>query len=355
MSKSLPRLAALAVAFLPTTAVQAAHDHDSHLFSAFLSAEADFASTKPGDNDSKLDAVADVIFSHHAGRWRLLGEFVLSPDEHELERAQLGYEVSDNTVVWVGRFHQPSSVWNVFFHHGQFLQTSITRPAMEQWEDEDGFLPHHIVGSTIESFIPTDGADAWRITVSAGLSPRVDESILKPYMPFRGNKANLSHTSLRAEWLPDALGEDVVGIVASRTRMRRDGPLAPSPVTVRMVGVFANLGTSRLRAVGDLMLLDTQGSAAASLRFRQHLSGYVQLEAEPRPGATLFARQEVLTNVRDSAYFALLNPPPVRRTVAGARAQIGLRNALSVELSRGRLPSGMTLREVRLQWSAAYP
>jgi hypothetical protein len=355
MSYPVHRLVCFAAAILMAGSALAAHDHDSHLFSAFLSAEADFVSAEPGDDDTEMDAVADVIFSHHAGRWRMLGELVLSPDEHEIERAQLGYEMADNTVVWVGRFHQPSSVWNVFFHHGQFLQTSITRPAMEEWEDEHGFLPHHIVGGLVESFIPTSGEDAWRISLSAGLPPRVDGSELKPFVPFHGNKADLTHASLRLEWLPDALGEDVIGIVASHTRMRHEDPLTSAPVTVRMAGLFANLGTERVRALGNLMWIDTKGSAVAPLRFRRHVAGYLQLEAEAAPSITLFARHEVLTHVLDSAYLAGLNAPPVRRTLAGARAQIGLRNAVSLELSRSRLHTALKLREVRLQWSAAFP
>lgn len=355
MSKSVHRMIGAAAALVLAGSASAAHDHNSHVFSAFLSAEADFASTKPGDNDARIDAVADVILSHQAGRWRMLGELVLSRDEHEIERAQLGYEIADNTIVWLGRFHQPSSVWNVFYHHGQFLQTSITRPAMEEWEDEHGFLPHHIVGGMVESLIPTAGADAWRISAAAGIPPLIDGVELQPYVPFQRDKSRLTHASVRLEWLPDAFGEDVVGVVASHTRMRHENPLASSPVTVRMVGLFANLGMSRVRALGNLMLLDTSGSTVAPLRFRRHLSGYLQLEAEARAGLTLFARQEVLSNVRDSAYLALLTAPPVRRTIAGARAQIGLRNAISIELSRSRLHAPMTVREARLQWSAAFP
>ncbi len=354
MNNTVQRLLALAAAMALAGNATAAHDHNSHAFSAFLSAEADFASTTTGGRDEEIDAVADVIFSHQAGRWRLLGELVLSPDEHEMERVQLGYEVADNTIIWLGRFHQPSSVWNVFYHHGQFLQTSITRPAMEEWEDEHGFLPQHIVGGMVESFIPTAGADAWRISVSTGLAPRIEPLELEPFVPFQKEGADFTHASARLEWLPDALGEDVIGLVASTTRMRRDGSLTASPVTLRTAGLFANLGTDRVRALGNVMLLHTKGSTQAGLEFRNHVSAYLQLEAEARSDITLFARQELLTNVRNSAYLAELTRPPARRTVVGARAQFGLRNALSVELSRSRFP-GSTRRDLRLQWSAAFP
>jgi hypothetical protein len=137
--------------------------------------------------------------------------------------------------------------------------------------------------------------------------------------------------------------------------MNRNDLLAASPMTVRTAGVFANLSASRVRALGNLIFLDTSGSAVAPLRFRHHLAGYVQLEAEAGAGVTLFARQELLTNARNSAYLAALTSPPVRRTVAGARAQVSLRNAISLELAHGHLSSATTVREARLQWSAAIP
>lgn len=355
MSNTVQKLLALAAALALAGNASAAHDHgSSHIFSVFVSAEADFASTKTGGNDNEIDAVADVIVSHQTGRLRLLGEFVLSSSEHELERAQLGYEVADNTIIWLGRFHQPSSVWNLLYHHGQFLQTSITRPALEEWEDEHGILPHHIVGGLVESLIPTAGADAWRVSLSTGFAPRVESRQLEPFVPFEKDGADFTHASARLEWLPDALGEDVIGMVASTTRMRREGSLTASPITLRTAGLFASLGTDRVRALGNVVLLHTTGTTQAGLEFRNHMAAYLQLEAEPRSDVTLFARQELLTNVRNSAYLAELTAPPARRTVVGTRAQFGLRNAVSLELSRSRFP-GSTRRDLRLQWSAAFP
>ena len=62
---------------------------------------------------------------------RLFGEYLVSSVEHDLERFQIGYELVPDTLIWAGRFHQPASAWNVEHHHGRYLQTSITRPAVE--------------------------------------------------------------------------------------------------------------------------------------------------------------------------------------------------------------------------------
>ena len=54
-----------------------------------------------------------------------------------------------------GRFHQPGSAWNNELHHGHYLQTAITRPAIEAWEDEEGLIPQHLVGTLLESRRPS--------------------------------------------------------------------------------------------------------------------------------------------------------------------------------------------------------
>ena len=69
-------------------------------------------------------------------------------------------EFVPDTVLWLGRFHQPASAWNTEHHHGQYLQTDITRPYIERWEDEQGIIPQHITGLLLESrqSIGKDGA-----------------------------------------------------------------------------------------------------------------------------------------------------------------------------------------------------
>jgi hypothetical protein len=73
----------------------------------------------------------------------------------EVERAILKYNQSDALKLSVGRFHTPVSYWNVAFHHGQWLQTSVARPDMIEFGTE--FLPVHFVGAFAEGEIPSGG------------------------------------------------------------------------------------------------------------------------------------------------------------------------------------------------------
>src|SRR5579872_4440482 len=50
----------------------------------------------------------------------------------EVERIILRYDVNDYFKLSFGRYHTPINYWNTAFHHGQWLQTTISRPEMTQ-------------------------------------------------------------------------------------------------------------------------------------------------------------------------------------------------------------------------------
>jgi hypothetical protein len=41
--------------------------------------------------------------------------------------------------------------WRVAAEGFRYLQTAISRPAIENWEDEEGLIPQHITGAPVES------------------------------------------------------------------------------------------------------------------------------------------------------------------------------------------------------------
>ncbi len=73
----------------------------------------------------------------------------------EVERIIVRYEQSDHLKVSFGRYHTPINWWNTAFHHGQWLQTSISRPEMTQFGGR--FIPVHFVGGLVEGAVPAHG------------------------------------------------------------------------------------------------------------------------------------------------------------------------------------------------------
>ncbi len=73
----------------------------------------------------------------------------------EVERVIIRYDVNDYFKLSFGRYHTPINYWNTAFHHGQWLQTTISRPEMTQFGGS--FIPVHFVGSLAEGAIPAGG------------------------------------------------------------------------------------------------------------------------------------------------------------------------------------------------------
>jgi hypothetical protein len=73
----------------------------------------------------------------------------------EVERVIIRYDLNDYFKLSFGRYHTPINYWNTAFHHGQWLQTSISRPEMTQFGGS--FIPVHFVGTLVEGAVPASG------------------------------------------------------------------------------------------------------------------------------------------------------------------------------------------------------
>lgn len=89
-------------------------------------------------------------------RLAYFGEVTLSPQPTgytvELERSILRYDFTDAFKLSGGRFHTPIGFWNTAFHHGTWLQTTVSRPEMVKYGSQ--FIPTHFVGAMTEGNVP---------------------------------------------------------------------------------------------------------------------------------------------------------------------------------------------------------
>ena len=73
----------------------------------------------------------------------------------EVERMIVRFDRSDQLKFSAGRYHTPVNYWNTAFHHGSWLQTTISRPEMIQFGGR--ILPVHFVGGLVEGALPAGG------------------------------------------------------------------------------------------------------------------------------------------------------------------------------------------------------
>ena len=83
--------------------------------------------------------------------------FTAQPTGYELsvERSIIRYDYYDYFKLSFGKYHTPIGYWNTAFHHGAWLQTTISRPEMIQFGGT--FIPTHFVGVEAEGNIPSGG------------------------------------------------------------------------------------------------------------------------------------------------------------------------------------------------------
>jgi len=71
----------------------------------------------------------------------------------EAERLMVKYDFSDRFKVSAGRYHTPIGYWNSAFHHGAWLQTTISRPLIVKFGSK--LVPIHFVGILLEGSLPS--------------------------------------------------------------------------------------------------------------------------------------------------------------------------------------------------------
>lgn len=90
-----------------------------------------------------IDLYASELITDHV---EVLMEVALENGIVDVERLQIGYILNDALKIRAGRVHNILGYWNVTFHHGTYIQTTIERPFFLKFEDDGGLLPVHLVG-----------------------------------------------------------------------------------------------------------------------------------------------------------------------------------------------------------------
>jgi hypothetical protein len=151
----------------PTAAAQIDHDHATmppdtlsfpHMDIRGFG-DVDFSSTdQPGTNSGfNLGQFVLHIASPLSKKVTYFGEVSFTAQQSgynlEVERNIIRYDYDDFFKLSFGKYHTPINYWNTEFHHGLWLQTTISRPEMIQFGGR--FLPVHFVGLLGEGEIPS--------------------------------------------------------------------------------------------------------------------------------------------------------------------------------------------------------
>jgi hypothetical protein len=323
-----------------------------------------FSSADPDLDGADNHATADFLFTHSSDRFRFLGEYIWSDSESELERLQAAWQVDDRTMLWFGRFHSITNYWASEYHHGQFLQTSISRPALDEWEDESGPTPSHITGAWLEHEYSVNGQSSLNLGLAAGLAPKFTDNALVPFDLLDPESGHDLSSSGRLVYRPDILSTNQLGIAVAYNDIVVD-PLSTATITdlqnIRQttLGAFLNWQWVDWRLLSNWVYFDIDLQYGDRVVRDDFVLGYLQGEFSPAQNWTLFGRAEAGFGEDDSPYLQLLPDFIAHRNMVGVRWDFADSQGLTLELAdtstQGDEFGHGSFKELRIQWSGVFP
>ena len=274
--------------------------------------------------------------------------------EADLERAQIGYTFSDQLTLWLGRFHSPFGYWNMAFHHGAQIQTSILRPRFLDFEDDGGVLPVHTTGLWGTGGLRTGGGKLV-YHLYAGNGTTIKDGALDPNAggDDNGNRVvgfGINHRfggaleglTLGVHGLTQAVhAHDAAGAVQSRTRLR-------------MLGAHGVYDDNGWELIGEAYRLrnsnlDNGGTRGSTL-------GYLHLGYSLGDHWMPYGRWEKASlDQADNYFLSLANGRSYTRQLLGLRYNADPRAALKLEWNRTRDEGiGHAVDEVRMQYAVGF-
>jgi hypothetical protein len=303
------------------------------------------------------------VYSHSGERMRVLGEYLLSTEESELERLQVGWELSDHSLLWLGRFHSPASFWISEFHHGQYLQTAITRPSLESWEDDSGASPSHVTGLHFEIERELANEAALDFSIAAGLAPKFDDDELAPFDMLDPRSGHGLSLSMRASYRPDMFAPMQFGILSSWNEINVVSGSNPELADLDRInqltaGVFMDASWRDLRVIASVVYHNNELRYEGSNVTDDYWLAYLQPEYSVTDDVIVFGRVDFSDGEDNSIYLHFLPAFLSHRHMVGLRWDFAPTHSLTFELAdasrQGEDFSHENFKEVRAQWSAVF-
>ena len=267
-----------------------------------------------------------------------LNETVFETDQDgeavvDVERLILKYDFGDAVNLQVGRMHTTFGYWNTTYHHGEWLQASIGRPRILDFEDEDGLLPVHIIGLSLDSYLEVGlGELETTLEVGNGRGPTPDElGITEDGNDMKAANLSLILSPAAVEGLRVGAGAYVDEIPPNADAAK--GPTHGSLDELILNASAAYVGDDWLAAVEYFHIEHdaTAGGSADTNGF------YVQLE-RALGRAKPYARFEGVDVSDTDPYFESVED--LVRYSVGVRWDLNAWNAIKLQLSHSRFEAG---------------
>jgi hypothetical protein len=272
-----------------------------------------------------------------------------------LERLLIGRVTANGKQLWLGRNHTDYDQWNRLFHRETYLQTSIHRPSIIEFEDDGGVLPEHITGISAEDGGELSGR-VLNYGLTIGLGPTLKRAQLIPLDLLNINQG-AHDLAITARVSVQGLGEHIKdsGLFAGHTTIPSESP-GIQEVRQTVLGGYTNYSQTdnlvwRASVFYVANNLDLTGGVKKNESF-----GYAYLQPEYDIGQawTVYGRLEASSGTNDDFYVQQLPAFVTERSLIGARYQLQNNQVIKFELAKLD-QYGKRFVSTEMQWSAALP
>lgn len=305
------------------------------------------------DGDLKqnsVDPTLDLLMTGTLGAFQFLGEFKADENEKEIARLHVGWRVNEDTSLAIGKFHNLQGYWNTQFHHGAFLQSSISRPSIIE---DDGPLPTHYVGLQLEGDIPREDGSSFGYSIGIGSGAEMAAKLESPDIigPNHNGKKTIG---LRLSYSPFEGDPTQVGGFLASNRIPVENRAALNEIRQSIGGAFGNWEKGDLRVIGEFYLIDNTLIDNGSTQHSALQYAYLQGEYHLTPKFMLFGRTENSSESNATLLLQEFSEFAKKRNMLGVRYELARHQALKIESGRvSRLNNNFGY--LQLQWSAVFP
>ncbi len=332
-------------------------DENRHDYLLFLNASGTHRSSEMAANTHPRDAKElglAFIYTAETEKYRFLTELhAADKGEQEVARLQLGWRIIPRASLWIGRFHNPQGYWNTQYHHGVYLQTTVSHPVVEELDDHGGILPSHFVGTQLDGVFPAGEESTLRYELVFGKTGTLDEKGIESPDIIGPDRRGKAMAALRLTYNPTDGETDAAGIFLGRNRLPATD-LSVQEVHQTVSGFFGNWETGKVRFFGTVFFFANDVEEAGSVSTGRFVAGYLQAEYRVNTPWTLYARSEHSRGTQGDPYLMLFPDFAERQIVAGARWDFARKQALKFEYGRPRI-MGEVSRRLAAEWSMVLP
>lgn len=337
-------LLSISIALIPVSPVSAIDYKSNTLFFPEVAYFDNF--DRPETTNTKDSTTSPVISILHAGQYEsftTLFEFSANRHHERVERLQLGWDYSNHHHLWFGRGHTPLGYWNTEYHHGTYLQTSLTRPnpTLTYW-------PRHITGLSLDG----EFNNGIHYDFMFGLGSKIDHGSISDFDIIDPDDEYELSATAKLAYKPSEMSDTIFGVSFAYFELPYEESTRQD-FEQYVVNGFINWADEKNRIITEIYYSHTNIPERDFSGDDDFVTAYIQYERIIIPEVTLYGRIEDSFGEENARLIKTFSGYTTEATILGIRYDIFKDHALTFEAaSKDKLND--QFNSIAIKWSAVF-